>query len=226
MKSYTYDRRNNFVELQRYFPGSRQNQNTDVQRFVLVQEDNLQQREYSFDGAWNISSYRFHDEKGRLNYQSGESTGTQIGYLEDGGRREIETMRGGEVETRLYDEDNNITRSSIAYPDGRKEERHFAYDGDGRISSEEYRGVLGSLSSSYSYEQGELAFTETQRDGMVVVQIEYDGTLRIETRFVRGAAVLRVTFRDDSRILEEELAGEQVVRRREYGELPQDQEIP
>ena len=214
---YRYDALGRFYELQQTFP---ENSN----RFVALNEEDRGFRELLFAEDWAIVSLRRFDDQGRLRYSSisadssDEQSSTRIQYLDDGGREETERFPAGGEEQRRYDAESKLLSSTRSFSDGRTELRRFTYTTEGEILREEYQGTLGSIITEYRYEGEYLVGVETTRDGIISRRLEIDGDESVETRYVRGEAVLRIYLSEGIRVAEEELFDGDVLRRREYYE--------
>ena len=212
---YRYDSAGRFYELQRISEGR------DM-RFVSLDEGDMGFRELILNADWSVLSLRRFDDLGRLRYvntsadSSITQSNTRIQHFDNGEKEEIETFQAGGEEQRRYDEENNLLHSLRIFADGREEERRFSYTEEGDILSEEYRGTLGSVLTKYRYEGEDLRVVETREDGVITRRIENDGDESVETRYVRGRAVLRIYLENDKRVREEELFNGEVLRRREY----------
>ena len=215
---YRYDSVGRFYELQRRQQGGEQ-------RFVVLNEETLGSRELILNDAGSLVSLRRFDDQGRLRYvsRSDEAVANQsrsrIRYLNGGGREEIETFLSGGEEQREYDANNNLLSSLRVLSSGQEEGRLFTYTEEGDILLEEYHGILGDRITTYRYEEEELSEVVTTKDGVLSRRLEIDGDRSIETRYVRGRAVLRVYLENDTRVAEEELFNDEVLRRREYTEV-------
>lgn len=206
-----YDRSLGFLSQTRW-------ENGRIREFSYARDGDRGFREIIRDEQRDILSLRRYDDGGRIEFKNSPESRVEMRYSADGGRREEEQFPGGGREIRRYRDDNLLESSRREYPDGRVEERSFSYNDQGDILMERYEGPLGVLETSYSYREGRLAEVVSTRDGKIFRKLEYEGNEVLETRYIRGEAVLRVVYEGERRIYEEELVNGEVVRRREYGQ--------
>lgn len=213
LHSYTY-RADGSLYLRRLLSDGQSSAGSD-ESFILLSPGDIRVIEI-MKRENGSQSYRRYDDRGRLMASQGESDNLEIEHSEDGSRVEREVLQDGRVVSRWYSPDNLLTASRTRRPSGAVETRTFEYDEEGRILIERYSGALGDSISEYRYQDGKLVAVQSYRDGVLVESREIREDLTIETRYLRGVAVLRIAYRDGRRVYEEELAGERVIRRREY----------
>ncbi len=185
-------------------------------RFSLLDEGERGVIELWSDGGQSIPEYRRFDNRGRLVTRSAVSGSVSVSYRDDGSREEAESFISGSRETRLYDPDNRILSSVLIGADGSRQEREFEYRDDGQIVSERFTSALGLFETLYDYRDDELSALSTRQNGILLSTQNIEGNRRVETRYLRGEAVLRIIYIDGTRQAEEELLNGEVIRRRTY----------
>ncbi len=143
----------------------------------------------------------------------GESAGDSV--------KEIVVVLDGVETVRRYDEAGRLLGTSTARAGEVERDRTRVFEGDLLVEEREQSGGV-DRAWRYEYEEGMLAVERYFEDDQLVKLTDHapSGYTRIETLYRAEEPVLRVYFREQTRVTEEVIRDGEVVRTREFEDSP------